>query len=96
MSLQARFVKASALAGEEFFGRLDYYAKAWLPARTLVADGLSRRAQVDLSGRIILFEQFAPWKVSLRSTLSGPTFCLPLFLLGNLIPTFLSPHPREV
>jgi len=53
------------LAGEEFLGRLDYYGKAWLPARTLVADGLAQRTQVDPSGRIILFEQFAPWKVSL-------------------------------
>ena len=61
-------MKASTLAGEEFLGRLDYYAKAWLPARTLVVDGLSQRVQVDPSGRIILFNQFAPWKVSLTGT----------------------------
>jgi hypothetical protein len=69
-------MKASTLTGEEFLGRLDYYAKAWLPARTLVADGLTQRAQVDPSGRIILFEQFAPWKVSVFHALSGPSFFL--------------------
>jgi len=81
-------VKASTLTGEEFLGRLDYYAKAWLPARTLVAEGLAQRTQVDPSGRIILFEQFGPWKVSLRYP-SGTTFILP----GPL--TLVSPHPHE-
>ncbi|OAX42348.1 metal-dependent protein hydrolase [Rhizopogon vinicolor AM-OR11-026] len=56
------FAKASQLTGEEFLGRLGYYADAWLPARDLVLDGLSSRQNVDASGKIILFEQFAPWK----------------------------------
>lgn len=43
--------------------RLDYYANAWLPARDLVVAALEKRKQVDQNGRIILFEQFAPWKV---------------------------------
>ena len=77
-------MKASKLAGEELLGRLDYYAKAWLPARTLVADGLTQRAKVDPHGRIILFEQFAPWKVSLWC-LSGSTFFL------HPLPWFLAP-----
>lgn len=72
------------MAGEEFLGRLDYYAKAWLPARTLVAEGLAQRTRVDPSGRIILFEQFAPWKVSLWC-LSGSTFPL-LPSPGSLFP----------
>lgn len=42
---------------------MDYYAKAWLPARDLVVDALNQRLNVDPSGHIILFEQFAPWKV---------------------------------
>lgn len=61
-TVDGQFVKASTLAGEEFLGRLDYYAKSWLPARTIVVDGFTQRTQVDPSGRIILFEQFAPWK----------------------------------
>jgi uncharacterized UPF0160 family protein len=42
---------------------LDYYANAWLPARDLVVSALAHRANVDPSGKILLFEQFAPWKV---------------------------------
>ncbi|KZV71328.1 metal-dependent protein hydrolase [Peniophora sp. CONT] len=61
-SVDARFEKASKLTGEEFLGRLDYYGKAWLPARDLVVAGLEQRFQVDPSGRIILFESFCPWK----------------------------------
>ncbi|KAH7931001.1 GAMM1 protein [Leucogyrophana mollusca] len=56
------FLKASKLTGEEFMGRLDYYANAWLPARDLIISGLSTRQNVDPSGKIVLFEQFAPWK----------------------------------
>lgn len=51
------------MVGTEFLQRLDYYANAWLPARDLVVARLSKRKEVDPSGRIILFEQFAPWKV---------------------------------
>lgn len=51
------------MVGTEFFDRLNYYAKAWLPARDLVIAGLEKRKQIDPNGRIILFEQFAPWKV---------------------------------
>lgn len=60
---QERFGQASKLAGEEFLNRLDYYGKSWLPARDLVVAALSARKQVDPSGRIMIFDQFAPWKV---------------------------------
>ena len=63
MHSQARFLQASTMVGTEFLDRLDYYAKAWLPARDLVVAALEKRKQVDPQGRIILFEQFAPWKV---------------------------------
>ncbi|KAG9120216.1 hypothetical protein FRC07_004373 [Ceratobasidium sp. 392] len=56
------FHKASLLTGTEFLGRLDHLANAWLPARDIVSRGVELRTQVDLSGRIILFEEFAPWK----------------------------------
>ncbi|KAJ3485568.1 hypothetical protein NLI96_g4883 [Meripilus lineatus] len=61
-TVDAQFLKGSALVGEEFLGRLDYYANAWLPARDLVSAALLKRTEVDASGKIILFEQFAPWK----------------------------------
>lgn len=61
-SVDARFEQASQLTGEDFFGRLDYYGKAWLPARDIVLKALSERWNVEPSGRILFFTQFAPWK----------------------------------
>ncbi|KAH8102640.1 GAMM1 protein [Cristinia sonorae] len=61
-SVDALFLKASDLVGGEFFGRLGYYANAWLPARDLVAAALKKRTEVASSGKIVLFDQFAPWK----------------------------------
>ena len=68
------FVKASALVGDEFVDRLDYYGNAWLPARQLVLDGLNR---ATFDGRVVVFDLFAPWKVSMHywrtSTMSNTT-----------------------
>ncbi|KIK94825.1 hypothetical protein PAXRUDRAFT_422268 [Paxillus rubicundulus Ve08.2h10] len=61
-TVDSLFAKASQLTGEEFLGRLMYYADAWLPARDIVLSALSTRYNVDPSGKILLFEQFAPWK----------------------------------
>lgn len=63
---QERFLKASALAGEEFIGRLDYLALSWLPARALVLNALNSRKNVDTNGKLILFERHMPWKVDCR------------------------------
>lgn len=53
------------MAGEEFVEKLKYYANAWLPARDiLIVSVAASKQNVDSSGRIILFEQFLPWKVS--------------------------------
>ena len=56
--LDARFEKASALAGKEFFDRLDYTFNAWLPARQIVVDALNRRTHPQL----LVFDEFASWK----------------------------------
>lgn len=62
-ALDIRFEEASLLTGTEFFGKLDYYSGAWLPARDiLVSAVLASRGQVDPSGNIILLEKFLPWK----------------------------------
>jgi len=61
-SVDKRFADASSLAGNEFLGLLDYYGKAWLPARDIVNSALQRRFDVVESGRIMMFDQFAPWK----------------------------------
>ncbi|KZO96910.1 metal-dependent protein hydrolase [Calocera viscosa TUFC12733] len=58
----SQFAKASALTGTEFFGRLDYYANAWLPARDVVKRAMESRTAVEPTGRILLLETFAPWK----------------------------------
>lgn len=65
--VQSKFEIASKLAGTEFFERLDYYAKAWLPGRGLVVKALEERFTNDVQdpeGRVLVFEEFCPWKVS--------------------------------
>jgi urease accessory protein len=56
--LDARFERASAMAGKEFFDRLDYTFNAWLPARQIVVDALAKRTHPQL----LVFDQFASWK----------------------------------
>ncbi|MCO5576054.1 hypothetical protein L7F22_029861 [Adiantum nelumboides] len=73
-----RFEKASKLAGEEFFDRLDYNIKAWLPAREIVLKALEERKNVeggDKGGRVLdhLF--------TLESTLSIPEDEKPLYVV---------------
>ncbi|KAI5480731.1 hypothetical protein MNV49_007658 [Pseudohyphozyma bogoriensis] len=78
------FEKASKLAGEEFLGRVDYAAKSWLPAKQLVQQAVEKRFEVDASGKVVLFESFAPWKehlYNLESELSIPESQLPLYIL---------------
>lgn len=57
-----RFQKASVLMGEVFVNKLDFYGKAWLPARDLVVESLASRKQLDPSGKVMKFEQSLPWK----------------------------------
>jgi len=62
--LDERFIKASELAGKEFLERLDYLYKAWLPAREIVKKAVEKRKDVHSSGKVLVFDEFAPWKVS--------------------------------
>ncbi|KAI0793480.1 GAMM1 protein [Abortiporus biennis] len=83
-TVDKQFLKASALVGNEFLGRLEYYANAWLPARDLVSDALNKRKEVDSSGKIILFEQFAPWKehlFELEAELAIPEAEKPIYVI---------------
>ena len=68
--LDQKFVLASQLAGGEFLARLDYLAKAWLPARDLVVKAVEARKSVHKSGKVVVFEEFSPWKVSSFSSSS--------------------------
>lgn len=61
--LLERFERASEMAGTEFKERLDYLAKAWLPARDIVKRAVEKRKGVHPSGKVLIFDEFAPWKV---------------------------------
>lgn len=63
--LLARFRRASAMAGGEFFDRVDDALLAWLPARAIVQDALKARTSFDGAdprGRILFFAQAVGWK----------------------------------
>ncbi|KAI1341429.1 metal-dependent protein hydrolase [Xylariaceae sp. FL0016] len=58
-----KFVTASQRIGEEFSRDLEYYTKAWLPARTIVQEAYQKRMQYDPQGKIMVFQgQSVPWK----------------------------------
>ncbi|TYJ58567.1 hypothetical protein B9479_000777 [Cryptococcus floricola] len=57
-----RFEIASKITGEEFLSQLDYFSKAWLPARDIVKTALEKRTEVHPSGAIVVFQKAVPWK----------------------------------
>lgn len=61
--LDERFKKASALVGGHFVDRVDYFAKAWLPARSGVFSAISIRQTPE----IVILDEFLPWKDHLFS-----------------------------
>lgn len=66
-----KFLVASRRMGEEFAADLEYYIKAWLPARDIVRQAYANRLQHDPKGRILVFGgQAVPWKDHLY-TLEG-------------------------
>lgn len=54
------FHRAMALAGSEFLEHVKYYAKSWLPARSIVMESLAVRESVDSSGEIVKLNQSCP------------------------------------
>ncbi|CAI4212226.1 unnamed protein product [Parascedosporium putredinis] len=63
-----KFSVASRRIGEEFERDLDYYVRAWLPAREVVQRAFEGRAAHDPQGRVLVFEgPSAPWKDHLYS-----------------------------
>ncbi|KFG86764.1 MYG1 protein [Metarhizium anisopliae] len=77
----ARFCKASLRIGEEFERDLDYYATAWLPARSVVQKAFDKRSEFDPEGRVLVFEgQSVPWKDHLYTLEDGkPTVLYVLY-----------------
>ncbi|OAA45694.1 MYG1 protein [Metarhizium rileyi] len=76
-----KFNEASLRIGEEFERDLDYYATAWLPARSIVQAAFDRRTEFDPEGRLLVFEgQSVPWKDHLYSLEDGkPTVLYVLY-----------------
>lgn len=62
----AQFELAQKLAGSELIDSVLYYASAWWPARTIVANAIAKRFDVHPSGEILELEQFCPWKEHLN------------------------------
>lgn len=60
------FHQAMALAGAEFLDNVNYYAKSWLPARSIVMESLAARESVDSSGEIIKLSRSCPWKLHIH------------------------------
>ncbi len=58
----ARFLEASRFIGDLFQRKLKYYAKSWLPARTMVLSAYADRKRRDPQGRIMVLDQPMPWK----------------------------------
>ncbi|KAK4697855.1 MYG1 exonuclease, partial [Phenoliferia sp. Uapishka_3] len=82
--LDAKFEVASKLAGGEFLQRVDYLAKAWLPARDIVLRAVDARKTVHSSGKVVVFDEFSPWKEHLHileGELQIPQDELPLYVL---------------
>ncbi|KAF7547227.1 hypothetical protein G7046_g9063 [Stylonectria norvegica] len=83
----ARFLQASQHIGTEFERDLDYYAKAWLPARTVVQQAFDKRTQFEPQGRILVIEgQSVPWKDHLYSLEDGTPSVLYVLYAENTAP----------
>ena len=61
-SLDAGFAKAVDLTGAEFDDAVAWTARAWLPARAVVAAALDGAVDVDASGHVIELATPCPWK----------------------------------
>jgi len=61
--IDKRFEEASILMGEQFLKKVDFYGKAWLPARDIVVTALEQSHSLDPKGGILHLPRFCPWKV---------------------------------
>ncbi|KAK0167300.1 hypothetical protein PV327_004717 [Microctonus hyperodae] len=64
MNVDAQFLKAVELCGEEFKCFINNAAQVWLPARVYVREAIEKRFEVDPSGEIFELNKSLPWKDS--------------------------------
>ncbi|XP_047965344.1 MYG1 protein-like isoform X2 [Salvia hispanica] len=57
------FQQAMKVAGNEFLECINFHAKSWLPARSVVMNSLLARKSIDSSGEIIMLTNSVPWKL---------------------------------
>ncbi|KAF2117864.1 metal-dependent protein hydrolase [Lophiotrema nucula] len=57
----ARFARASLFVGEQFRLEVEDRARAWLPARKVVAEAYAKRLEYDPQGRILVLPDGMPW-----------------------------------
>jgi len=55
------FVKAMEMVEAEFLEKVDFWGRAWLPARAIVQQSLQERLDVHPSGKIMKLKAFCPW-----------------------------------
>lgn len=46
-----------------FWQSLRFYVRSWLPARAIVIDSLSSRKDIEISGEILVLNQYCPVSV---------------------------------
>lgn len=61
-TFDAQFLVASQIMGNAFVNVVKSYGLSWLPAKTVVEKAFEERFNVSKSGKIIVLDQFAPWK----------------------------------
>lgn len=61
-ALDKRFLQASQLMGEAFVNVVLSYGKGWYPAKSFVETAFAKRTEYDPEGRIVVFDDFVPWK----------------------------------
>eukprot|EP00164_Ancoracysta_twista_P006531 GFYU01009105.1.p1 GENE.GFYU01009105.1~~GFYU01009105.1.p1 ORF type:complete len:355 (+),score=90.06 GFYU01009105.1:33-1097(+) len=66
IDVEERFRQAMQMTGSELVAAIEGLVHSWLPARSIVADGLAKRMDLDPSGRILRLDQFCPWKAHLN------------------------------
>lgn len=62
-----QFEKASKLMGEAFVNVVLSIGNGWYPAKEIVQAAMKERYQYDKEGRVLLFDEFVPWKDHLHS-----------------------------
>lgn len=62
-----QFAKASQLMGEAFVNVVLSYGNGWYPAKEIAQKALESRHQYDSKGRVVVFDQFVPWKDHLHN-----------------------------